>query len=123
MKGRRRALPRPRQCLAVAEQRNPFSYGQDVLLPDLRRCSHFVNLTNGLEALPTLCQLQLPFGFVRIQSTTCEQQRFEKLVNDLDAGLMMALALAAWCTILAAATRKEACQERCGMALSSSAML
>lgn len=37
-------------------------------LPPLAECWHFVNLTNGLEAVPTLRALGLPFQFVRCAS-------------------------------------------------------
>lgn len=36
-------------------------------LPPLKQCSHFLNLTNGIEAAPMLDALQLPYSFVRIQ--------------------------------------------------------
>ncbi|KAL0049902.1 hypothetical protein WJX82_000282 [Trebouxia sp. C0006] len=35
----------------------------------LPACKHFLNLTNGLEAVPLLESLSLPYSFVRIQST------------------------------------------------------
>jgi hypothetical protein len=64
-----------------------------VELPPLRRARHFVNLTNGLEALPLLRALGLPSSFVRIRSTDVEQQAYGALVAGLDANLLMALAL------------------------------
>ncbi|GIL68503.1 hypothetical protein Vafri_21771 [Volvox africanus] len=62
----------------------------------LRDCRHFVNLTNGIEALPMLHELNLPYSFVRIQSTACEQQNLEALVAELDANLLLSLALGHW---------------------------
>ncbi|EFJ44106.1 hypothetical protein VOLCADRAFT_95748 [Volvox carteri f. nagariensis] len=62
----------------------------------LRHCRHFVNLTNGIEALPMLHELQLPYSFVRIQSTACEQQNLEALISELDPNLLINLALGHW---------------------------
>eukprot|EP00891_Asterochloris_glomerata_P009942 jgi/Astpho2/9942/Aster-x0879 len=44
-------------------------------------------------------QLGLPFSYVRIQSTACEQHRFEHLMNDLDADLLINLALGRRCLV------------------------
>ncbi|KAG2484115.1 hypothetical protein HYH03_017066 [Edaphochlamys debaryana] len=66
---------------------------------DLRTARHFVNLTNGIEALPVLHQLGLPYSFVRIQSTACEQQNLEALVSELDANLLVSLALGHCCLV------------------------
>ncbi|GLI66840.1 hypothetical protein VaNZ11_010822 [Volvox africanus] len=65
----------------------------------LRDCRHFVNLTNGIEALPMLHELKLPYSFVRIQSTACEQQNLEALVAELDANLLLSLALGHCCLV------------------------
>ncbi|GLC37623.1 hypothetical protein PLESTB_001666900 [Pleodorina starrii] len=65
----------------------------------LAECRHFVNLTNGIEALPMLEELQLPYSFVRIQSTACEQQNLEALVSELDANLLISLALGHCCLV------------------------
>ncbi|GIL68502.1 hypothetical protein Vafri_21771 [Volvox africanus] len=65
----------------------------------LRDCRHFVNLTNGIEALPMLHELNLPYSFVRIQSTACEQQNLEALVAELDANLLLSLALGHCCLV------------------------
>jgi hypothetical protein len=61
----------------------------------LRSSMHFVNLTNGVEALPALQRMRLPYSFVRLQSTACEQQNFEQIVLALDSTLLMHLALGA----------------------------
>ena len=70
---------------------------EEVSLPPLARCHHYINLTNGVEAVPRLQALALPYAFLRLPSTRCEQQQFEALVNDLDANLLMRLALGQWC--------------------------
>ena len=70
---------------------------EPVALPSLLDCRHFINLTNGIEALPRLHSVGLPYSFVRIQSTACEQQLFEKLIGELDSALLLHLALGQWC--------------------------
>ncbi|KAI8471744.1 MAG: hypothetical protein J3K34DRAFT_520273 [Monoraphidium minutum] len=64
-----------------------------VPLPPLHGSYHFVNLTNGIEALPMLHRLGLPYSFVRICSTDIEQQNYEALITGLDANLLMHLAM------------------------------
>jgi hypothetical protein len=68
-------------------------------LPPLRAFRHFANLTNGLEALPGLAAAGLPAGFVRLQSTRCEQGLLGDLLADLDAGLLFALAAGIPCLV------------------------
>lgn len=51
---------------------------------------YFVNLTNGIEAIP---QIEGEYAFIRIQSTACEQKRWDFLLQDLDYNFLMALAL------------------------------
>jgi hypothetical protein len=68
-------------------------------LPPLRAFRHFANLTNGLEALPGLAAAGLPAGFVRLQSTRCEQGLLADLLADLDAGLLFALAAGIPCLV------------------------
>jgi len=66
-------------------------------LPALHSSRHFINLTNGVEALPTLTALQLTYSFVRLPSTDCEQQNWEQLLLSLDANLLTMLALGHRC--------------------------
>ena len=55
--------------------------------------SHFVNLTNGLEAVPTLLALGVrDFTLVRLTSTACEQRRHADFLREADASLLAALA-------------------------------
>ncbi|KAK3240940.1 hypothetical protein CYMTET_49260 [Cymbomonas tetramitiformis] len=65
----------------------------------LTSARHFINLTNGIEALPVLQDLGLPYTFVRIQSTACEQQNFEQLLNGLDSTFLLSLALGETCIV------------------------
>ena len=44
------------------------SLGRDIDLGPLADAFHFVNLTNGLEAVPHLTRLQLPFQLSRCAS-------------------------------------------------------
>ena len=54
--------------------------------------SHFVNLTNGLEAVPTLLALGIrDFTLIRLTSTACEQKRHADFLNEVDASLLAAL--------------------------------
>jgi hypothetical protein len=69
---------------------------EDVQVPPLTACRHYLNLTNGVEAAPGLQALGLPYSLLRLPSTRCEQQQFEALVNDLDGDLLLRLALGQW---------------------------
>ena len=69
---------------------NPLPPLPALTSPDV---AHFVNLTNGIEALPLLRALNVPFAFCRVSSTACEQQRYDALLAGLDANLLAAAAL------------------------------
>ncbi len=61
---------------------------------------HFLNLTNGLEALPALRAAGIEdYAFLRIQSTACEQKRWDALIADLDNHFLMCLALGDTCIV------------------------
>jgi len=49
----------------------------------------FINLTNGIEYLPEIGPID---GFVRIQSTACEQKRWWRIIRDLDYTFLLAVA-------------------------------
>ena len=53
--------------------------------------SIYLNLTNGIEALEILKPANL--RFVRIQSTACEQKRWDFILQDLDYSFLMDIAL------------------------------
>lgn len=60
---------------------------------------HYINLTNGIEALDTLPKNE-PFGFVRIQSTTLERKDWPQLFTvDVCADMLMHLALGWECVL------------------------
>ena len=67
------------------------------LPPEQRGSVHFVNLSNGVEALPTLTGI--PFSFVRIQSSHCEANNFNGILGGLDATFLMYLAMGHDCYI------------------------
>lgn len=58
---------------------------------------HYVNLTNGIEAIPNLNATD--YGFIRIQSTACEQHLWDRLLQDLDYDFLMHVALGDTCII------------------------
>ena len=56
----------------------------------MSKTKYFINLTNGIEALPTV---DGDVSFIRIQSTACEQKRWDFLIQDLDNNFYTWLAL------------------------------
>ena len=64
---------------------------------------NYVNLTNGVEAIPTL---QGDYRFIRIQSTICEQRLWDRLIQDLDYDFLMNLALGHKCVVYDFGARK-----------------
>ena len=59
---------------------------------------HFINLSNGIEALEPLTRAGLPIeqvSFMRLQSSHCEAQDFYGILWNLDHNLLMHLALGA----------------------------
>lgn len=57
---------------------------------------HFVNLTNGIEAIPSI---NGEINFLRIQSTTLERKDWIKLFTELDYNFLMYLALGYECNV------------------------
>lgn len=67
----------------------------------------YLNLTNGIEALniyPSLPRFQ--YGFIRIQSTACEQKRWNNILLDLDYDFLFNLAIGTTCFIYDFGARK-----------------
>ena len=61
---------------------------------------HFINLSNGAEALPLLAGLPAEHvSFCRIQSSHCEAQDFNGVLSNLDHNLLMHLALGFECRV------------------------
>ena len=57
--------------------------------------------------MPALQAAQLPYSFVRLQSSLCEAQAMEKLVLELDANLLVALSLGHDCFVIDYASRNK----------------
>jgi len=71
--------------------------------------SHFINLKNGIEALPVLRE-QFPheqIHFLRVQSTLCERGDMEKIMLEVDANLLLKLATDTPCVIYDYGSRSE----------------
>ena len=69
-----------------------------------RMVKHFINLTNGLEAVPSLLELGVVSGleelmFIRIQSTHCENTNHYGILESLDTTFLMHCALGNACII------------------------
>ena len=58
---------------------------------------HYLNLTNGIEAMPSLAGQ--PFRFIRIQFTACEQKRWDFILQDLDCDFLISLARGHECIV------------------------
>lgn len=54
---------------------------------------YYLNLTNGIEFLEIPEFKPKNYNFVRIQSTTCEQHNWDKLLMELDYSFLLDLAL------------------------------
>ena len=67
---------------------------------------HYINLTNGIEALPSIPNAE-SYSFIRLQSTTLEHKNWNKLFGyDLDHDFYMHLALGYTCIIHDRGTRR-----------------
>lgn len=66
---------------------------------------YYLNLTNGIEFLEknNIQNLQ----FVRLQSTACEQKRWEFILQDLDYSFYLNLAIGNTCIIIDYSARKQ----------------
>ncbi|KAL3131777.1 hypothetical protein ABBQ38_007494 [Trebouxia sp. C0009 RCD-2024] len=91
--------PKPAVCKAGIIAATSRSIAAAPALPALPACRHFLNLTNGIEALPLLESLNISYSFVRIPSTWCEQQRFDLILTNLDASFLLQLALGHCCLV------------------------
>lgn len=68
---------------------------------------HYINLTNGIEAIPLLKSNDIAFHFLRIQSTVCEQKDWDRLIQELDYDFLMNVALGNECIIYDYGARKQ----------------
>ncbi len=65
----------------------------------------FVNVASGLDWLPDLAGQDV--SFIRIQSTACEQKRWNDLLREVDANLLMNLALGHRCVVYDASAKRD----------------
>lgn len=64
-----------------------------VTLPtDPTRIHHYINLTNGLEAVPRLQKITSNINICRLQSSHCEASRPDLLLQSIDASMLFWLA-------------------------------
>jgi hypothetical protein len=66
---------------------------------------HYINLTNGLEFLVDFPYTN--FSYLRIQSTHCEQKRYEDVLRAASDDLLMNLAIGNHCIIYDKSKRTE----------------
>jgi hypothetical protein len=57
----------------------------------MKKVVHYINLSNGIEAIEKFNLRD--YRFIRIQSTACEQKRWDFVLQDLDYDFLMNLAL------------------------------
>ena len=102
----RRRRRRRNSRRVFGERRKPVV----VVSAEHRRVAHFVNLKNGIEALPVLREHfpeDAPIHFLRVQSTLCELGDMEKIMLELDANLLLKLATDTPCVIYDYGSRSE----------------
>jgi len=66
---------------------------------------HFINLTNGIEAIRE--HNLTDYRFIRIQSTACEQKRFESILMDISDDFLMLVALGHTCVVYDYSSKRE----------------
>jgi len=66
---------------------------------------YYINLTNGIEWIPEL--EGKPFNYIRIQSTTLENNDWTKLFRELDYNFLMDLATGKRCLVLDTSAHKQ----------------
>lgn len=67
----------------------------------------YVNMTNGIEAIPILEELNIPFSFVNIQSTHLEQKHINLMMRGLGADFLMNLAIGKECVVIDYGAQKK----------------
>jgi len=65
----------------------------------------FINLTNGIEAIPDLNWEDV--GFIRIQSSHCERQKYNQILENIDYNFLMYLAMGYECVVYDFAANSE----------------
>lgn len=54
---------------------------------------HFINLSNGIEAIGEYGLSIDDIRFIRIQSTACEQKRWKEIINDLSPDFLISVSI------------------------------
>lgn len=67
----------------------------------------FINLTNGIEAIPDIINVTNDINFIRIQSSHCERRKFNQILQDVDNNILMYLALGYECIVYDFAANSE----------------
>ena len=67
----------------------------------------YVNLTNGIEAMPAIKLLGIEPHYTNIQSTNLEQHMYDEVIERAGADLLMNLAIGKRCYIIDYGTRKK----------------
>ena len=70
----------------------------------MNHTKHFINLSNGIEYIPSIPD---EYSFIRIQSTYCEQKRWNDILLELDYSFLMNLALGYKCVVYDKSARHE----------------
>jgi hypothetical protein len=78
--------------------------GLDLLVMRKPNAVIYFNLTNGLEMLPAFAD---NYKVIRIQSTACEQKRWDFVLSDLDNGFLFDLAIGKTCYVIDFSQRKQ----------------
>jgi len=60
---------------------------------------HFINLTNGIQAIKEYRLIGKDYRFIRLQSTACEQRRWDDIIKGISDDLLLNLALGNKCII------------------------
>jgi hypothetical protein len=68
---------------------------------------YYLNLTNGIEFLDRQPNNDYQYSFIRIQSTACEQKRWDFILQDLDYDFLMHLALGTHCVVVDYSAHKK----------------
>ena len=76
----------------------------DKMKKKLRKEKHYYNLTNGLQ----FKNFNEPYSFIRIQSTACEQKRWDFIIQDLDNDFLYNLAIGNTCIVYDLSEKKKA---------------
>lgn len=61
---------------------------------------YYLNLTNGIEAFKEMSECLFDCGYVRVQSTMCEQKNWNRIIQELDYDFLLNLAIGNKCIVV-----------------------